>query len=384
MFDFDTVVDRANTGSLKWDKYAGRDVIPLWVADMDFPSPPAVIDALHRRIDHGVFGYGQPPAGLMTAVRANLLSEYGWDVQPEWIVWLPGLVTGLNVLCRAVGRRGDDVATFTPIYPPFLSAPLLAERGLVKVPLRCHHGRWEMDLSALENALSPHTRLLLLCSPHNPVGRAWTTKELNALAALALRRGLVIGSDDIHAGLILDEQACHLPLACLSPEVAAQTITLMAPSKTFNIPGLGCSFAVISNPELRHDFRRAMTGIVPHVNALGYVAAQAAYEQGEPWRQALLTYLRSNRDLVESEVAGMAGLEIAHVEATYLAWIDTRGTGITNPVGFFEAAGVGLSDGTEFEGPGYVRLNFGCSRVLLTQALTRMRAALSSLHQRVP
>ena len=376
-FDFDAVVDRRDTASHKWDKYQGRDVIPLWVADMDFRSPPAIVEALHERVAHGVFGYGHAPAGLEAAVRASLLTDYGWEVAPEWIVWLPGLVSGLNVLCRAVGVPRDEVITFTPVYPPFLSAPAPAERAVVKVPLVVRAERWEMDLDALERSLTSRSRLLLLCSPHNPVGRVWSAAELSELAAVARRRDLLIGSDEIHAGLVLDEDKAHTPLATLGPAVAARTITLMAPSKTFNTPGLGCSFAVISDRRLREAFCRAMDGIVPHVNVLGYVAAQAAYERGTDWRRALLAYLRDNRDLVEREIATMPGLAMTHVEGTYLAWVDARQTGLVDPAGFFEEAGVGLSDGAEFGSPGFLRLNFGCRRALLVDALRRMRAALA-------
>jgi len=377
-FDFDRATDRRGTSSVKWDRFADRDVIPLWVADMDFASPPSVVEALQARVSHQVFGYSLPPTGLVEAVVRSLASNYGWAVEPEWLVWLPGLVCGLNVLCRAVGGWGDEVATFTPVYPPFLTAPVLAERALVKVPLVLSRDRWQADLDALERALTPRTRLLLLCTPHNPVGRAWSRTELSDIAALALRHNLIIGSDDIHAGLVLEDGAAHIPIARLGPDVAARTITLMAPSKTFNIPGLGCSFAVISNPELRAAFSRAAAGIVPHVNVLGYVAAQAAYEEGESWRQSLLTYLRGNRDVVERAIAGMPGLNMTHVEATYLAWIDTRETGIQSPATFFEEAGVGLSDGADFDGPGFVRLNFGCRRALLRKALERMRRALAA------
>lgn len=378
-FDFDREIDRRGTASAKWDRYAERDVIPLWVADMDFASPPPIVEALHTRAAHEVFGYSLPPAGLVEAVLRSLATDYGWMVQPEWLVWLPGLVCGLNVLCRAIGGRGDEVATFTPVYPPFLTAPVYAERSLLKVPLVRSEGRWQADMEALERALTPRTKLLLLCSPHNPVGRCWSRAELSDIAALALRRNLIIGSDDIHAGLILDESAAHLPIAQLGPEVAARTITLMAPSKTFNIPGLGCSFAVISDPGLRAAFSRAAAGIVPHVNLLGYAAAQAAYEQGEPWRQELLAYLRGNRDVVERALAGIPGVSMTHVEATYLAWIDTRATGIPRPAVFFEEAGVGLSDGADFDGPGFVRLNFGCRRALLREALERMHRALAAI-----
>jgi cysteine-S-conjugate beta-lyase len=375
-FDLDTVVERGGTSSYKWDRYQGRDVIPLWVADMDFRSPPAVVEALRERVAHGVFGYTHASEELYAAVRSSLLADYSWDVPSEWIVWLPGLVSGLNVLCRAVGDRGDEVVTFTPVYSPFLSAPVLAERRVVKVPLASRDGLWEMDLDALERSLTPQSRLLLLCSPHNPVGRVWSAEELDALADVVRRHHLVVGSDDIHAGLVLDQDKRHLPFATVAPDLAERTITLMAPSKTFNIAGLGCSFAVISDPSLRSSFCRAMEGIVPHVNVFGYVAAQAAYEHGGPWQQALLAYLRGNRDLLETEIATMPGLSVAHVEATYLAWIDARQTGVADPACFFEKAGVGLSDGAEFDGPGYVRLNFGCSRALLAKALARMQAAL--------
>jgi cysteine-S-conjugate beta-lyase len=380
-FNFDTPVERRGTGSIKWDRYGERDVIPLWVADMDFPSPPAVVTALQERSRHGVFGYTHASRDLESAVQAALARDYSWEVPAAWLVWLPGLVSGLNVLCRAVGTAGDEVATFVPIYPPFLSAPGFAQRSVVRVPLVTREiagtgGRWEMDLELLERALTPRTRLLLLCSPHNPVGRVWSRSELEALADLACRHDLLIGSDEVHAGLVLDEDKRHLPIATLGPEVADRTITLMAPSKTYNVPGLGCSFALISNARRRQEFQRAMEGIVPHVNLFGYVAAQAAYDSGGPWLEALLAYLRGNRDLVERDVSTLPCLSVAHVEATYLAWIDARTSGLADPAKDFERAGVGLSDGADFGAPGFVRLNFGCTRALLREGLARMRKAL--------
>lgn len=377
-FNFDTIIDRRYTASEKWDRYQGRDIIPLWVADMDFRSPPAVIEALHERIGHGVFGYTHPSAELVDAVLAMLLREYDWDVAEEWLVWLPGLVCGLNVACRAVGEAADGVVTFIPVYPPFMSAPILSGRNLIKVPLLLANGRWGMDLGALERAITPRTRLLLLCNPHNPVGRVWSQSELFELAELAGRYNLIICSDEIHAGLILDKDKRQIPIATLSPEIGARTITLNAPSKTYNIPGLGCSFAVIADHELRRAYKRAMAGIVPHVNTLGYTAAQAAYLHGEPWRLALLEYLRGNHDLVTEAVEGMPGLAMTPVEATYLAWIDARASRIEHPARFFERAGVGLSDGADFGLPGFLRLNFGCSGTLLQEALRRMRVALTA------
>jgi len=375
-FDFDLLIDRSNTDSEKWDKYKGRDIIPLWVADMDFRSPPAVIDALHERIDHGVFGYTAAPDSLVETVVSYLKKEYGWDVEPSWLVWLPGLVCGLNIACRAVGVQDDEVITFTPVYPPFMTAPVLSGRTAVNVPLKQGCDLWEMDLEALEAAITPRSRMIMLCNPHNPVGRVWTKRELTGLADLAERHNLIICSDEIHAGLVLDQDKNHIPIAMLSPEIARRTITLNAPSKTFNIPGLGCSFAVISEQSLRKQFKKAMAGIVPHVNLLGYTATQAAYRDGEIWRLELIEYLRGNRDLVMHELGSLPGFHVTPVEATYLAWIDVRKSGIDHPADFFEKHGVGLSDGAAFGLSGFVRLNFGCRRELLIVALTRMRNAV--------
>ena len=376
-FDFDRSVERRDTASMKWDKYKGKDIIPLWVADMDFCSPPAVIDALQRRIAHGVFGYTIPPPDLNKIVVAMLAAEYGWSVQPQWLVWLPGLVTGLNVACRAVGEDNDAVMTATPVYPPFLSAPGNSRRRLVKVPLREQQNRWGFDFDRLESAITPDTRLFLLCNPHNPVGRVFTHDELEVLAAICEKHNIVICSDEIHCGLLLDSDKTHIPTATLAPEVAQRTITLMSPSKTFNLPGLGCAFAVISEEKLRCRFIAATAGIVPLVNAMGFTAAAAAYRDCSDWQAGLLDYLRANRNHVAQAIKAMPLLSLAPVEATYLAWIDIRSSDLRNPVKFFEDAGVGLQDGLEFDGRGFVRLNFGCARALLEKALKRMASAMT-------
>ncbi len=376
-FDFDTPVERRGTDSEKWGRYAGRDVLPLWVADMDFVSPPAVMEALRSRVDHGVFGYGHPTDDLVAAVRDDLDRRYGWKVDPDWLVWLPGLVSGLSVCCRSVGEAGDGVGVLTPVYPPFLKVPALMQRALETVPLAGDNAAgWRLDAGKLARGLSDRARLLLLCHPHNPVGRAWAEDELQAVAEVCLERRLVICSDEIHCGLVLDRHRRHQPLATLGPEVAARTITLMAPSKTWNIAGLGCAFAVIPAADLRRRFRRAAAGIVPHPNVLGMAAAAAAYRHGEPWRIALLDYLRGNRDYLAGCVAGWSGVTMARVEATYLAWLDVRGLELERPHAFFVDHGVGLSDGRDFGAPGFLRLNFGCPRALLAEACERMEAAV--------
>ena len=374
-FDFDSIIDRRDGDSLKWNKYAGRDVLPLWVADMDFVAPPAVLEALQKRVAQGCLGYAIPWTALVDSVLAHLQRQYGWRVEREWLVWLPGLVTGINVACRAVV---GGVLTVTPVYPPFLSAPRLSGRQLLSVPLRLANGGWNWDFAALEAAITPETRLLLLCHPHNPVGRAWRADELAELSAFCQRHDLLVCSDEIHCDLVLDEGRQHLPLAAIDDEMARRCITLMAPSKTYNIPGLGCSFAVIADEALRSRFTGVMRGIVPDVNVLGLAAAQAAYGESEDWHQALIGVLRGNRDRVEAAVAALPGLSMSHVEATYLAWIDARGLGVPDPVAFFEAAGVGLSRGDDFGLPGWVRLNFGCPRATLDAALARMAKAVTS------
>jgi cystathionine beta-lyase len=349
----------------------------MWVADMDFHSPPAVIEALHQRVDHGVFGYTTAPEELTETIISALQQNYGWKIEAEWIVWLPGLVTGLNVTCRAIGKDGDDVLTAVPVYPPFLSAPKYSRQNLVTVPLAESGSQWTFDFNRLENAVTPRTRLFILCNPHNPVGRVFTQEELSTLTEICLKHDILICSDEIHCGLVLDEDKSHIPTAALSPQIADRTITLMAPSKTFNVPGLGCSFAIISNPDLRKSFRRAAAGIVPFINTLGYTAALAAYRDSAQWHKDLLDYLRENRTIVENSIAKMPGLSMHHVEATYLAWIDTRDSEIQDMVKFFKNAGVGLSDGSHFGGPGFLRLNFGCPKVTLEEALERMQKAMS-------
>ena len=373
MSSFDTPVDRRGSDSFKWGKYAGRDILPLWVADMDFAAPPAVLAALHRRIEHGVFGYGGPWPSLTASVLAHLQDEYGWTIEPEWLVWLPGLVTGLNVACRAVD---GEVLTATPIYPPFLSAPHFSGRKLNRVELARDDNRWHWDMAAMQQATTAATRLFLLCHPHNPVGRCWSRDELLALADYAERHDLVVCSDEIHCGLILDPDKRHIPFASLSPEIAQRSITLMAPSKTFNIPGLGCAFAVIPNPALRRQFERAMHGIVPHVNVLGLAACEAAFRHGGDWHRDLIAYLRGNRDRVAATMASLPGVRMAPVEATYLAWIDVRDLRLAKPAAHFEAHGIGLSDGADFGAPGWLRLNFGCPRSTLDEALTRFERAV--------
>lgn len=382
-YDFDTRIDRRGTDSIKWG-WCEADELPMWVADMDFRCPEPVLAALQARVAHGVFGYGHSPAELREVLVARLAALYGWRVTPEAIVFTPGVVVGFNLAAQALTRPGDGLLIQTPVYPPFLS--VAADAGLRHESMeltQCADGSYAIDFDRFAAALSPHTAMFLLCNPHNPVGRVFRQDELERLAALCLERRILICSDEIHCDLIFSGHQ-HCPIAALDPEIAAQTVTLMAPSKTFNIPGLGCSFAVIPNPVLRARFKAAQRGVMGHVNVLGYAAALAAYRDSGPWLAALLTYLEGNRDFVVAFVREqLPGVRVAAPEGTYLAWLDCREAGIPgNPYDFFRArARVMLNDGATFGpgGAGFVRLNFGAPRALVAEGLTRMRAALATL-----
>ncbi len=380
-YDFDTCPYRRGYGSLKWEKYGERDILPLWVADMDFRSAPEIIETLQDRLDHGVFGYTIPHERPIRAILHYLERAHGYHAEANWLNFLPGLVPAINLCCHAFVAAGESVMTATPVYPPFLSAPDYAGRELIQVPLcLSDEDRWTLDFDAMEAAVRPDTRLFILCSPHNPVGRVFSPEELRALGDFCERHDLILISDEIHCDLVFDETVRHTMTATLDPAIAARTVTLMAPSKTYNLPGLACAFSIIESPVLRLRFQRAIRGIITEVNCFGYAGCEAAYAKGEPWRQALLHYLRGNYQLVFDFVAeSLPGVRLRPMEATYLAWLDVSALAIEDPCAFFEQHGVGLSDGRPFAGPQHVRLNFGCPRDRLREGLNRMQRALESL-----
>ena len=377
-YNFDKIIQRRGTNCFKWDfdKYSKKDMIPMWVADMDFLSPPEVMKALNKRIDHGVFGYTFQPEELEEVILERLKSLYNWEVKKEWLIWLPGLVTGFNVACRAFADKGDDIATVTPVYYPFLLAPDNHAQTLTKIPLKIVNNRWTLDFEAIDKAIKANTKMFLFCNPHNPGGTMFTEEELLKFGKICGKHNLIICSDEIHCDLIINKNKKHIPIASLTSELAKRTITLMAPSKTFNIAGLGCSFAVISDEKLREKYNKAMAGIVPHVNLLGYTAALAAYRDGGEWLEEMLEYLRGNYQLIRELVDKTPGLSMSNQDATYLAWIDANGLDIENPSQFFEQHNVGMSDGATFAGPGFIRMNFGCPRSILKEALKRIEKAV--------
>ncbi len=383
-YDFDTPIDRRTTESAKWHAFP-PDVLPMFVADMDFRSPEPVVRALVDRAAHGVFGYPYEPPELRPAILERLERLYQWKVAPEAIVFLPGVINSFNLACHAVASPGEAMLIQTPVYQPFFGVARNA--GLQRQEnelLLAEDGSYSVDYDAFEKAMTDDTRLFLLCNPHNPVGRVYRREELARMAEICLRHDLVICSDEIHCDLVYRGHH-HLPVATLGEEIARHTITLMAPSKTYNIAGLDCSFAVVTNPELRKQFDHARQGMVGGVNLFGLVAARAAYLEGQPWLDELLVYLEGNRDLVyDFTQANLPGVRMAKPEGTYLAWLDCRQAGIAQqPCEFFiKEARVALSDGAGYSrnAEKFARMNFGCPRAMLQESLERMSRALAALH----
>ena len=376
--EFDTVIERFNSDSMKFSRYADRqDVIPLWVADMDFAAPAAVQQAVKARAEHPIYGYASAPKSLSEALCAQLQKHYGWTVDPVWFVWVSGVVPALSAACRAVGQQGDQAIISSPIYHHFLSVVQPAGREKIDVPLLCVDGRWQIDFDGLERAAAnPRAKLLLLCSPHNPVGRLFDKDELRKLVDIAARHGLIVVSDEIHNGLVLDEEGVFVPTAMAAPEHNDRIMTLLSPSKTFNIAGINCSVAIVPDAGLRRDFANAIKGAVPGVSPFAFVAAEAAFRDCDDWLLSLQTYLRANRDLLQQAVAGLPRVHMPHVEATYLGWINVAALQLDNPTRWFEAHGLGFSPGAEFGNADYVRWNFACRRAVQEQAIERFAAAV--------
>jgi len=372
-FDFDAPTERAGTWSTRWERYAGRDVIPLWVADSDFRAPPAVLEALERRARHGVLGYTTAPEALRDAIVERLARLYHWRVDRSWIVFIPGVVPALYLCARRLMQADGHALVPRPVYQHLRRAPEFERRPFTEVPLVLERGRWVFDPASLQNkarALSKTSSALFLCNPQNPGGTVFRRAELEAIAA-ATGEALIV-SDEIHCDLVLEPGLAHIPIASLSPEVSRRTVTLMSPNKAYNFPSAGCAWAVIENAELRRTFSGELSAhVLPSPSVFGYEAALAALKGGDDWLAAQVEYLRANRDLVERELK----LPMAHVEATYLAWIDCKG--IDDPQERFLRHGVALSPGAQFGEPRFVRLNFGTQRARLREALARMRAAIA-------
>jgi len=394
-YDFDRIIDRRNTSCVKWDArldlFGTDDVLPMWVADMDFPCPRPVLEALRRRLDHPILGYGLPPDSLYQAIIDRMARRYGWAVEKDWITFTPGVVTATYAAVRTLAVPGDEIILQPPVYYPFFS--VVTNSGCQVVPNQlCLVGdRYEMDFEDLERRLGApgdhggkthRIRGLILCSPHNPVGRVWTAAELRRLGDICRSHECVVVADEIHGDLLIDG-AEHTPLAGLSEELAQNTITLMAPSKTFNLAGMAASFAIIPSPRLRRDFERARLG-QGGVNVLGLVAMEAALRDGDSYLEELNRYLSGNVRYFSEAVAAIPGLRLIRPEGTYLAWVDARGLGLDDEAlrdFMLRKARVASDFGHVFGpgGSGFLRVNLGCPRSLVAEAVARLKAAVAEL-----
>ncbi|MDO9507976.1 MAG: MalY/PatB family protein [Thermovirgaceae bacterium] len=392
MFDFERVVERRGTDSLKWDGMNERfgpvpgDALPMWVADMDFLSPPCVVKAIRERAEQGVFGYVQTPAATFGAVKDWMGSIHGWEVDPGWITSSTGVMPAVGVAIRAFTRHGDGVIIQPPVYPPFFRIIEDNDRAIIENPLLLEDGVFRMDFESLEVKLSdPRNRILLLCSPHNPVGRVWTKEELELVGRLCLDTGTLLLSDEIHADIVF-KPFRHIPAASFDPSLAENIITCVSPSKTFNIPGLQTAYTIISNPELRDGFQASLraTAIGSH-NNFGLVAGDAAYREGAPWRDSMLEYIMGNRDFALSFFKKeMPWVAVSPPEGTYLLWLDfneCRETEEAVNKRLINKGKVVLDPGSWFgkEWSGWQRLNLACPRSIMIDGLERIKTAFSDL-----
>lgn len=379
-FDFDTVLERKGTGCIKFDRRPELD--PFWVADMDFVSAPCILEALHKRVDHGVFGYAMAHEGLTDTIRGYLKNYRGVSLNEDHLTHLGGLVPALSLATRAYCEVGEELMTCTPVYYPFLNVHKDAGAKLLTVDHILVDGRWEFDWQAMEETVTQKTKIFMLCNPQNPLGRVFSEEEIIRLAEFCERHDLVLVSDEIHCDLVLDEERKHYSALNLPERFQKRVVALFSPSKTWNIAGLGYAFAMIPDDSLRRKFLAAKGHTLAEINALSYYAAEAAYKDGEPWRQELIAYLKENRDeLVRFVNEECEGLSIHAPEVTYLALIDARKLGVANPAKFFEEkAGLFLSDGAPFGWAGYVRFNFACPRERMLEGLGKMKDALANLH----
>ncbi len=385
-YNFDAIIERRGTGCEKWDMLAKifgtTDVLPFWVADMDFAAPPGITAAVQARALNPVYGYHTKEEGFFRAAIDWERRRHGWKIERDWVVNTPGVVASLSAAVLALTAPDDKVVIQPPVYPPFFTCVTRNGRQLVENPLRERGGRWEMDLADLEKKLDPTVKLLILCSPHNPVGRVWTRDELLTLGNICLRHGITILADEIHCDLVFSDHR-HTAFATLGPELARNSVTFFSPSKTFNIAGTYTSLAVLPDPDKRRRYGDLLAALdIGEGNLFGLTAAEAAYKTGEDWLDNLLPYLEANADLLVDFVRReLPGVKAEKPEGTYLAWLDFRALFADHGAlkkFLIHDAKVGLSDGPLFgrQGEGFARFNFACPRSLLEEGLTRIAAAL--------
>jgi cystathionine beta-lyase len=377
-YDFNQLINREGTSSVKYDLreaiFGREDVIPMWVADMDFPVPPFVADAVRKRAEHPIYGYSIIPESYYQAIINWQKKRYGWEIEKDWILFSPGVVTGLNIIVQAMTEPGDQIIVQPPVYFPFFSSVNNNGRKLLYNQLIEKDGVYSIDFDDLEKKMAGGAKMLIICNPHNPVGRCWTKSELEQLAACSLRHGAILVSDEIHCDLVFKPYS-HIPMATISEELLKNTITCIAPSKTFNLAGLFSSSIIIADEKLRKKFKTAEERTHLSANIFGITAAEAAYSEGEAWLEELMEYLKSNVELVARFLKeNTPEISISPVEATYMLWLDFRKTGLPAKEVkrlLIEKAGIGLVEGPTFGpgGDGFQRMNIACPKSILERAL---------------
>jgi cystathionine beta-lyase len=389
-YDFNQICDRKNTSCIKWDFvkniFGHDDAIPMWVADMDFPVAPPIVEALKKRAEHGFYGYTTASADVIQSVVDRMRNKYAWKIKPEWIVFTPGVVPALNIAVRTMTHPGDEIILQEPVYYPFFPAVTSSGCRIVNNQLQLINGRYEMDYEDLEHQFEARTgifpvpnriKAIMLCNPHNPVGRLWSREELTRLGEIAVKHGIVVISDEIHCELLYKGHQ-HTPFASISEIFEHNSITCMSPSKTFNLAGLEISSIIIPDEKLRHLFTDTMTGIVPHPNLFGYTAMEAAYRLGDEWLDQLLDYLQGNLDFLLKYFADrIPKIKVIKPQGTYLVWLDCRELGkndMTLRSFMRDKVKVGLDDGFLFGsgGSGFQRIKIACPRPVLEEALRRI------------
>ena len=385
-YNFDEIVPRENTNSVKYDirgeLFGKEDVIPLWVADMDFRTPDFIIKALKERLQHEILGYSIKPAGYYNAIISWLHRRHHWDIKKEWISFSPGVVPALNMAVMAYSRPGDKIILQSPVYHPFYAAIENNGRRMVNNPLQLENGRYYFDFDDLKKKIDPDVKMLFLCNPHNPVSRAFTEKELRELAEICIENNILIIADEIHSDLIFPGYR-HIPIASLSEEIAAKTITCMAPSKTFNLAGMSTSFLVIRDRELRHHYNKVLEQVhIGSGNLFGTVALEAAYSDGDEWLDQLMTYLQKNAELVKNYLhENIPAIKLTEPEATYLMWLDCTELKMNNKElknFMIHEAGLGLNDGPMFGpgGEGFQRMNIAAPAETIAKSLNQLKKAV--------
>jgi len=385
-YNFDEIIDRHNTDAIKIERckalFGTEDVLPLWVADMDFRTPDFILEAVKKRCEHPIFGYSKLPTGFIPALTNWIKQLHNWEIKNEWVGFLPGIVSGIAFAVDVYSESGDEIIIQPPVYYPFIHVVQKAGRELVYNPLKTIAGKFEMDFEDLEQKITDKTRMLILCNPHNPSGRAWDAETLKRLAELCAKHNILVVSDEIHSDIILYDNK-HTPFATVSETAANISLTLMAPTKTFNMPGLVSSSYIIPNTDLRLKYVHYLEKIEQTGgNIFAYVATQAAYEKGADWRMQMLDYVQGNVDYVIDFLAtNMPQIKPMKPEATYLLWLNCKELGMETDelFNFFVTkAGLGLNKGTIF-GPGgeyHLRLNVACPRSILEKAMEQLQLAV--------